>query len=200
MPNLFYASTKKPGTRGVLSSADIRQQFDLIESAFDKLPPAAVTFSGFSGGLWQFGTFDTGVLQNSILGSTARPSYGTVFALGFTADILVPGFTGLGVGRSAIGSSANHVRGIVVGTAPDAVTLASIRMIFDQLGNVVVGNGTAALATTATNGFLHVPTCAGLPTGVPTLFTGVKPIVFDTTNLKICVYTGGVWIKTAALT
>lgn len=58
-------------------------------------------------------------------------------------------------------------------------------------GNVVVGS--AALATTATDGFLHIPTCAGTPTGVPTAYTGRAPLVFDTTGSKLWVRTGGTW-------
>lgn len=53
--------------------------------------------------------------------------------------------------------------------------------------------GTAALDTTATDGFLYIATSAGTPTGVPTSFTGRVPIVFDTTGVKIWIYTGGSW-------
>lgn len=58
-------------------------------------------------------------------------------------------------------------------------------------GNVVIGS--AALATTATDGFLYVESCAGTPTGVPTAFTGRVPIVFDSTNNLLYIYDGG-WI------
>jgi hypothetical protein len=58
-------------------------------------------------------------------------------------------------------------------------------------GGMVVG--TAALATTATDGFLYVPTCAGTPTGTPTTQTGTAPIVVDTTNHKLYFYSGGTW-------
>jgi hypothetical protein len=58
-------------------------------------------------------------------------------------------------------------------------------------GGMVVG--TAALATTATDGFLYVPTCAGTPTGAPTTQTGTAPIVVDTTNNKLYFYSGGQW-------
>jgi hypothetical protein len=53
--------------------------------------------------------------------------------------------------------------------------------------------GAGALATTATNGFLYVPTCAGVPTGTPTAKTGYAPIVVDTTNNKLYFYSTGVW-------
>jgi hypothetical protein len=58
-------------------------------------------------------------------------------------------------------------------------------------GSVVIGN--AALTTTATEGFLYVPTCAGTPTGVPTTYTGRSPIVVDSTNNKLYFYSGGSW-------
>jgi len=55
----------------------------------------------------------------------------------------------------------------------------------------IVGN--QALATSATDGFLYVPTCAGTPTGTPTTQTGTAPIVVDTTNNKLYFYSGGQW-------
>jgi hypothetical protein len=55
----------------------------------------------------------------------------------------------------------------------------------------IVGN--QALATSATDGFLYVPTCAGTPTGTPTTQTGTAPIVVDSTNNKLYFYSGGQW-------
>lgn len=74
-------------------------------------------------------------------------------------------------------------------------TNSTERVRIDANGNVVVS--LAALATTATNGFLYIPTCAGAPTGVPTAYTGRAAIVYDTTNNRLCVYNGG-W-KTVTL-
>jgi hypothetical protein len=65
------------------------------------------------------------------------------------------------------------------------------RVSITALGSVVTGNG--ALATTATDGFLYVPTCAGTPTGTPTAITGMAPIVVNTTNNKLYFYSGGSW-------
>lgn len=66
------------------------------------------------------------------------------------------------------------------------------RMRIDSSGNVRVG--TAALATTATDGFLYIPTCAGTPTGTPTVVTGLAPMVIDSTNNKLYIYSGGAWV------
>jgi len=71
-------------------------------------------------------------------------------------------------------------------------TNAAERMRITAAGNIVAG-ASAALATTATDGFLYVPTCAGTPTGTPTAITGMAPIVVNTTNNKLYFYSGGAW-------
>ena len=65
------------------------------------------------------------------------------------------------------------------------------RLLINNDGNVVCNN--AAVATTATDGFLYVATCAGVPTGTPTSYTGRAPIVIDTTNHRLYFYSGGSW-------
>lgn len=50
--------------------------------------------------------------------------------------------------------------------------------------------GTAALATTATDGFAYIPSCAGTPTGTPTAITGLVPLVYDSTNNILYAYSG----------
>jgi hypothetical protein len=66
------------------------------------------------------------------------------------------------------------------------------RARISSAGSFVAG-AQAALATTATDGFLYVPTCAGTPTGTPTAITGMAPIVVNTTNNKLYFYSGGAW-------
>jgi hypothetical protein len=100
----------------------------------------------------------------------------------------------IGTGGSAVGNPAFQ-NAFVVGTQ------TSNRLVFNTAdtekahipvaGGMVVG--TAALATSATDGFLYVPTCAGTPTGTPTTQTGTAPIVVDTTNNKLYFYSGGQW-------
>mgnify|MGYP001605044695 FL=1 len=74
---------------------------------------------------------------------------------------------------------------------PDGSETPAIKLTIDNKGNVILG--TAALATTATDGFLHVPSCAGTPTGTPTAYAGRVPHVFDTTNGRPYWYYGGAW-------
>lgn len=64
-------------------------------------------------------------------------------------------------------------------------------------GHVAVGQGN--LATGASDGFLQIPAMAGSPTGSPNLLPGYVGVVFDTTNRKIWVRSGSVWLSTAAL-
>jgi hypothetical protein len=51
----------------------------------------------------------------------------------------------------------------------------------------------AALGTTNTDGFIHYPSMAGVPTGVPTAYTGTIPTVIDTTNNRFYGYISGTW-------
>lgn len=50
--------------------------------------------------------------------------------------------------------------------------------------------GSAALATSATKGFLYLPACAGVPTGTPSGHTGTVAAVYDTADNKIYVFNG----------
>ena len=72
-------------------------------------------------------------------------------------------------------------------------TAGLTRFVVKRSGSVLVGDEAAALATTATDGFLYVPTCAGTPTGTPTAITGVAPIVINTSQNKLYFYSGGAW-------
>jgi len=71
-------------------------------------------------------------------------------------------------------------------------TGAANRLGIDLNGNFVIGP-LSALGTTATDGFLYIPSCAGTPTGVPTAFTGKIPLVYDSTNNILYAYSGGSW-------
>lgn len=62
----------------------------------------------------------------------------------------------------------------------------------DTLGNTIVGPA-GALTTTATDGFLHLPSMPGTPTGTPTLDTGKIPLAVDSANNLMYFYSGGSW-------
>lgn len=94
---------------------------------------------------------------------------------------------------TASGASATlQIQATGAGGVLAFATGVSERMRITATGNVVAG-GSVALATTATDGFLYVPTCAGVPTGTPTAITGMAPVVVNTTNNKLYFYSGGAW-------
>lgn len=65
------------------------------------------------------------------------------------------------------------------------------RLTIQNSGSIVPGS--AALSTSATDGFVYEETCAGKPSGAPTSYTGRVAQVFDTTNNVPWVYNGG-WV------
>lgn len=77
--------------------------------------------------------------------------------------------------------------GIVVNNYADTITHFKV----DGVGNAELG--ISSLATTATDGFPYIPTCAGTPTGTPTTKTGKTPMVYDTTNDLLYMWTGAAW-------
>jgi hypothetical protein len=102
------------------------------------------------------------------------------------------GISNADLGQLAFVNTANALIRVNGATPLIFATSDIERMRIDSAGNVQVG--TAALATTATNGFLYIPTCAGVPTGTPTTKTGLAPMVIDSTNNKMYIYSGGAWV------
>lgn len=74
-----------------------------------------------------------------------------------------------------------------------------VRLTPDTAAGIVQIGNAAALATNSTIGFPTFPTCAGAPTGNPTLPTGHAAMVIDTTNDVLAFRYGGAW-HTVALT
>ena len=81
--------------------------------------------------------------------------------------------------------------GVINWNASDVTLTHAAGKLTGAGGNFAFGDG--AIATTATDGFLYVPTCAGTPTGTPTTVTGYAPIIVDTTNNKLYFYSGAAW-------
>ncbi len=97
------------------------------------------------------------------------------------------GYQAYDIGIDPDGGTAGvfKINDIVRGKFPFQITKAGSVLLNDTV-----------LATTATDGFTYIPTCAGIPTGVPTAQTGTAPVVYDTTDNRLYVYNGG-W-KSAA--
>lgn len=91
-----------------------------------------------------------------------------------------------GAGRWAI-STSGHLTPSGDNTTDLGAAAKRVRDVFAGRNTVL---GTGALATTATDGFLYLTSMAGTPTGTPTAHTGRVPIVYDTTNDKLKVYSG----------
>ena len=143
------------------------------------------------------------------IGASAQTGTITIGSSSSTAAVTIAGSTG--VQTISIGTGGTGVKTINIGTGAVAnpVTVGSTTTgatLFLQSGATSTGGVSyagslfatvGAIATTATDGFLYVATCAGTPTGTPTsrgaAGAGSAPIVFDTSGVKIWVYTGGAW-------
>lgn len=193
MSNTFYNVTGRPTSFAAGRSYDLRTEFAAIAAGFDLLPNAlGAGQKGFSGG-----TFQGAILANpTITGGNGVFTFMTVTDLAFEAYATL-----LGVGANEFGMQ--HVTGSVnmLGIFYDgAPNTTKMRMGINHNGSVVIGDGTNALATNATDGFLHIPRCAGTPSGAATAYGSSVPMVYDSTANKIWVRSGGSWRQTAALT
>lgn len=114
---------------------------------------------------------------------------------GYDGDQFFPSVALYGFASGTIAN--NRVPGrLEFATTPDvASTPGATHLVIEQRGNIVVGTyaDDGTLATTATDGFLHIPLSAGAPTGTPTVFTGRVPVHYDSTNNIFYVYDGA-WI------
>lgn len=73
-------------------------------------------------------------------------------------------------------------------SSPSSIGALVDTAVFDHLGNVQLGLG--ALATSATNGFVYIPTVNGTPVGTPTAKSGYVATHYDTSTDKLWVYNG----------
>ncbi len=85
---------------------------------------------------------------------------------------------------AAINGGVQDALSIEIGTTP--------LLVADSNLNTRVGK--ASLSTTASNGFLYIPSCAGVPTGVPTAITGFCPLVVNELTGVLYVYASGNWV------
>lgn len=123
------------------------------------------------------------VLDNDTIGSIVfRSADGTTY----TESARISGYVN---GSPAAGAVPG---GLIFSTTPISSGSAVTRARIDSKGNVVISE--AALTTTATDGFLYIPTCPGAPTGTPTAYAGRSAIVVDSTNSRLYFRPGDAWI------
>lgn len=144
----------------------------------------------------------SGVMENSSNGTGAYCGWYSINDAGGNMAMLKTGsgFTTAGLVVASqnymVGSTGSTLFGtsaaadVIIVNGGTATTNERLRC--DSAGNVSVGN--AAIATNATDGFLYITGCAGVPTGAPTAKTGRVPLVADTTNNKIYARLGGAWV------
>ena len=149
--------------------------------------------SGFGAFAWEIGGVERMRLDDSgNLGiGTASPAY-RLDVVG--ASTIAARFKGNGTLSAVVLSDNNTVTEGYVGSVGDDIRIvAGTQEVVRARSSGNVTAGLASRATTATDGFLYVPTCAGTPTGTPTAITGFAPIVVNTTNNKLYFYSGGAW-------
>lgn len=156
---------------------------------------ATATTTGVNvGGFHGASNGNTNIASSNIATTTKNSATNVgVFALALnagTSPIQVGGFFGMQAGAPTFASCALCADN---GATTSPVFLARVngatQVSITSLGSLVVGVA-GALSTSATDGFLYIPTCAGTPTGVPTTQTGTVAQVYDTTNNKLYVYNG----------
>jgi hypothetical protein len=133
---------------------------------------------------------DVPTLNQSTTGTAAGLSTTLVVGSGGTG---VTSLTTNGVlyGGATVGATAAGTTGqILIGNTSAAPSWSS-KVQVTTAGSVAAGTG--SLATNATDGFFYIPTCAGVPTGVPTTISGFAPMVIDSTDNSMYIYVGGSW-------
>lgn len=162
-------------------------------------------------GVSKFKVDDTGVTTIAGTGSALSLTTAGVIACDYISGNTGLFYSGDAVTGVAFSTNTALLRGYGQGGTTPAVTIrshnafsgatsvvcdvrngATIRMEVWAGGSIILSpNG--ALATSATDGFTYLPSCAGPPTGVPTSKTGNIPMVVDSTNSKLYMYIGGAW-------
>jgi hypothetical protein len=83
--------------------------------------------------------------------------------------------------------ATNQIGGaFFIKTTPVTGSTGVERLRINAAGSILVG--TAALATSATDEFLYIPSMAGAPSGTPTDHSNLSAMVHDTTNNRFYLY------------
>lgn len=196
MANNWFTATGSPATRGRGWSDEVRSQFSAISSAFDRLPaPVSGPAKGFNGGVFQIPLLQQANAQGGSFGSGTSPAV-------FVSYLQYLG-AGLGYSEGPAESGTHGAFYRVSGTTRVAYSPSSVStapsFFMDATRNLVMGDATTELATSATAGFFYLPTVNGAPSGAATAYTGAAPAIVDRANLRLYVRIGSTW-RYAALT
>lgn len=136
-----------------------------------------------------FGSSNAGIYATSA-GAVMQFSFGGVDAY----DIRAAGMTllnnsaGTGYFLGTAGQAGITINGT---TGVNIFAGNAIKASFTAAGNFLFGG---SVATTATDGDLYIPSCAGPPTGVPSQAGNTIPLRADRTNSKVYAYMGATWV------
>lgn len=156
---------------GIITSTATAPEVDLNSSATSGAPNFQVNNSGNT--------------ARGLFGSYGSTATGTTFGINNQTIVRLVSFAG--TAPLLIGTTVNS--DIVVGA--NDVECARVK----ATGDVVIGNGNTAatvLLTTATAGFLRLPTCAGAPTGAAV--NGSLVLDTSTGSGKLWARVGGAWV------
>jgi hypothetical protein len=172
--------TQQSGPNGIIAAAD-----GSIGSPFSQVTYGNNAFAAALAGFKTRGTNTTSpatTVQNNdaIMGVYGYGAEGSNYRLAANFQIEVDGTPG-----------TNAMPGRIVFYTNSGGTSTTQRLNIDKSGNIVLG--TAALATSATDGFIYLDSCAGLPTGTPTTYTGRIPSVYNSTDEALQVYSNSAW-------
>ena len=160
----------------------------------------------------QAGNTITSGVENVSIGYTsmgqapAKTGQRNVCIGAFAATALTSGSSNILIGRNTGSNITTGSFNTLIGEnlSTSAVSTNNNVILADGQGNQVIRKDAnhnqilgveSVLATNATNGFTYIPTCAGIPTGVPAAsFTGKEPIAIDSTNNKMYIYTNAAWV------
>lgn len=179
-------------------------------------PPASVSLTLSSKGNGaQFFTNDNGRLMTLVdplaTGSTAiaslrvtMPNTGVPMVISMTAgssvnvDIQI---ASLGTGAVSFATGGGTQARVL--DVPSAVRSVDIKgavnggspIIVPSAGNLFLGQ--PGLGTTATSGFIQIPTCGGTPTGTPSNAGAGATVVYDNVANRLWIYSGSAWRSVA---
>lgn len=194
MANNWFTALGVPQTRAYLSSSEIRNEFNRISAAFDRMPvPAGGTTPGFSAALLDSPRVENGLWLGGSVGSevSPTPTWSNFAYIGAGPGSLV-GTVLSSADRTGAFFRVNGTDRIAFGKRVDNTT-PTISFFMDEKAGLVMGDATNEKATTTTTGFLYLPTVNGAPTGAATAYTGAVAAVVDRANNRLYIRTGGVW-------